>query len=218
MVMREIERVTATHLTPSQMPALALCLVAVGDCEIEVYNIGDCAVILRSCLAPAFRIGSSAVEQFDKVVLGVFRDALSADASYAEAAVLAKQQILINRRSANTISGYWVVDPTDRWLDHVQYHRMECAGGEALLATDGFMRIFDVYFDVYNVANDYGDLFDHIADLGISGIIARIREIESSDPECRAFPRLKPADDASALWLRLGPNGASGFAKGAAIR
>jgi hypothetical protein len=89
--------------------------------------------------------GSSIVDRFDALALTILKQALAEGRSYAEAFGLAKTQILANRRLANTQDGYWVIDPTDRWLGQVQCERLPWSGGEILLATDGFMRIVDVY-------------------------------------------------------------------------
>ena len=66
---------------------------------------------------------------------------------------------------------------------------------DILLCTDGYYRAVDHY-----------GLFDDQALLDASSasaekVLAALRAAEAADPECRRFPRFKPADDATALML-----------------
>lgn len=180
-------------------PAMALALAQIGEGKLRLCNIGDCSALLRRAGEHTRRLGSSKVDQFDATALDIFQNAQRAGASYAEAASLSKKQILRNRALANTPGGYWVVDPTDRWLDHVECFEVAFQpDAELLLATDGFMRVLDPY----GIASCHCDVLEFCDELGLSAVIDRIRSVEADDPECRVFPRLKPSDDASAIWLR----------------
>jgi hypothetical protein len=67
----------------------------------------------------------------------------------------------------------------------------------ALLSSDGFFRLVDHY----NEATETELLANASVDGGIATLYDRLRSIERGDPDCRQFPRFKPADDASAIAL-----------------
>ncbi len=67
----------------------------------------------------------------------------------------------------------------------------------ALMASDGFFRLVDHYH-----ATTEQELMVQASGNGqIAELYERLRAIERSDPDCRKFPRFKPADDASAIAL-----------------
>jgi hypothetical protein len=66
---------------------------------------------------------------------------------------------------------------------------------EMLLCTDGYYRAVDHYA----LHDDAGLMTASAAD--VAGVLSRLRQEESSDPQCLRFPRFKPADDATAVML-----------------
>ncbi|MGR3434335.1 MAG: hypothetical protein ACU0CO_05525 [Shimia sp.] len=71
-------------------------------------------------------------------------------------------------------------------------------GDEVLLMSDGFA----------SLVTDYGahtpeSLVQALHAGGLLPLFQELREIERGDAECRRFPRFKPSDDATALWLRV---------------
>jgi Protein phosphatase 2C len=196
---RVTERIAAEAVVPLEQhlyPALALALVRVGDGRLDACNVGDCSIVVRPDGRAAERIGSSDVDGFDALALGVFTDALESGRSYAEALDLARNQILCNRMRANCSGGYWVVDPSPRWLDHIQCFSIPFAfGGDVLVASDGFMRILDPY----RIASSLDEILELVLNPGLRALLDRMRALEEDDCECRSFPRLKPIDDASAI-------------------
>ena len=66
---------------------------------------------------------------------------------------------------------------------------------QILLCTDGYYRAVDHYH-----LHDNGSLLDASA-AGVSEVLSALRAVEASDPDCRRYPRFKPADDATAVML-----------------
>jgi hypothetical protein len=67
----------------------------------------------------------------------------------------------------------------------------------ALMTSDGFFRLVDHYH-----ALSEPELLAHAAGQNeIDALYEKLRAIEANDPDCRRFPRFKPADDASAIAL-----------------
>jgi hypothetical protein len=69
-----------------------------------------------------------------------------------------------------------------------------------ILMSDGFER----YTTHYALGDDTAMVRTIVAD-GADAVLHHIREIERTDPTCRAFPRLKASDDATCLVLRRVP-------------
>jgi len=66
---------------------------------------------------------------------------------------------------------------------------------DMLLCTDGYYRAVDHY----GLADEAG-LLDASA-IGVERMLADLRAVEAQDPDCRRYPRFKPADDATAVML-----------------
>ncbi|MEO1280332.1 MAG: hypothetical protein AAFV69_01215 [Pseudomonadota bacterium] len=79
--------------------------------------------------------------------------------------------------------------------------KSECeviSGDQFLLATDGFMRLVDV-FQLYNLT----DLVSAIQTHGIARLIDELRNHETNDATCHNEPRAKCHDDATAVLLEV---------------
>jgi hypothetical protein len=77
-------------------------------------------------------------------------------------------------------------------VDRVPAHTVR----RVLLASDGYYRLVDHY----NAASD-AELVRRTAELGADAMLAQLRAIEAADPLATRYPRLKIADDATALLL-----------------
>jgi hypothetical protein len=67
-----------------------------------------------------------------------------------------------------------------------------------LLASDGYYRLVDHY----NAASD-AELVRRTAALGADALLTQLRAIEAADPLAMTYPRLKIADDATALLIAV---------------
>lgn len=111
-----------------------------------------------------------------------------------------RPQLLAQRALRNQPGGYSVLDCSAASLRMPEYIGLGQPDG-ILLCTDGY----------YRAADHYG-LFDDAALLDASSasverVLAAVRDAEASDPQCRRFPRFKPADDATALMLERNNKG-----------
>ena len=113
------------------------------------------------------------------------------------------RQILENRTMLNHPEGYWVVNPRRSWSGREL--RFEAAlepGHSVVLATDGFMRLIDVF-------GAYSDASLHAALAAGRGdeLIHELRDLERGDPMAEAYPRVKTHDDATVLVIAAEPCG-----------
>lgn len=119
--------------------------------------------------------------------------------SHGELFQASREWVRRNRALANTAQGYWVLDPTDRWLAHVQRRVVDPARLRAfMLVTDGFDRLLE--FRRYGLL----ELFEALPLRGVEALIDELRRIEAADGQALEHPRLKIHDDASVVWGALG--------------
>jgi hypothetical protein len=115
----------------------------------------------------------------------------------------ARRQILENRAKLNHPEGYWVVNPRRPWAGQELSFRAVVKPGEPIvLATDGFMRLVDVF-------GCYSDSTLH-ACLALGkgeNLINELRSLEGADPMARAHARVKTHDDATVLVIAAEPYG-----------
>lgn len=114
-----------------------------------------------------------------------------------------RRQILENRASFNRPEGYWVVSPRRPWAGQELRFEARIGPGEAIvLATDGFMRLVDV-FGAYSDETLHAALAEGRGD----GLMQELRTLERNDPMAAAHLRVKTHDDASVLVIAAEPCG-----------
>ncbi len=117
--------------------------------------------------------------------------------------VAVRRQILENRTWLNRPDGYWVVSPRRPWAGRELRFQAHVGPGDPIaLATDGFMRLVDVF-------GAYTDETLHAALAAGRGddLMRELRSLESRDPMAAAHLRVKTHDDASVLVIAAEPHG-----------
>jgi hypothetical protein len=108
-----------------------------------------------------------------------------------------RRQILENRSRLNQQGGYWAVNPRRPWAgQELQFEAQVKPGAPIVLATDGFMRLVDVF-----AAYSDGELYDRLAAGKGQGLMEELRERERGDLMAGAYPRVKTHDDATFLVI-----------------
>lgn len=108
-----------------------------------------------------------------------------------------RRQILENRTRLNQQDGYWVVNPRRPWAgQELRFEAQVQPGAPIVLATDGFMRLVDV-FAVYS--DD--ELHDRLATGKGQELMQELRDRERGDLMAGAYPRVKTHDDATFLVI-----------------
>ena len=180
----------------SLWPFASFALIRVCGGGVEFVNLGDCRILWRPPNGHAVKsFGSSRVTDLDgNVVKEIERLHREGYASYEAVRKAVLPMIEANRKLKNT-EGYWILDTTGEGISHVQTMLVEAADVETvLLCTDGYYRLVDTY----HKRTDQSLLSDSV-NIGVSTMLREIREIERGDKHCLAFPRIKPADDATAV-------------------
>jgi hypothetical protein len=138
------------------------------------------------------------VRELDRQVIEqLLHEIISGPPTHAERMQNVRPRILDNRALRNRLPGYHVlapdVDTTGRFEQRA-FARAEVEG--VLMMTDGFYRLVDTYHQYTDAS-----LFDAALERGLSSLLAELRAIERSDPECVEYPRIKAEDDATALRI-----------------
>ena len=103
-------------------------------------------------------------------------------------------QLKAGRAKRNRPDGYAILEASRDSLAMPEIINLGTPA-EMLLCTDGYYRAVDHYA----LHDDAGLMTASAAD--VAGVLSRLRQEESSDPQCLRFPRFKPADDATAVML-----------------
>jgi hypothetical protein len=203
-LVRELERrqssawLAARGADGRETPAASFALVRLIGSEIEVLRLGDCLVLLEA--------DDGAVTVMDHPVLATIeaetRNALLT--LRAQGVTDPKQmftammpRLRTERRRRNISDGYGVLAAERSCVPMIHLDRMPAHTlRRILLVSDGYYRLVDHY----NAATD-AELVRRTAELGASAMLQQLRAIEAADPMATQFPRLKIADDATALLL-----------------
>lgn len=105
----------------------------------------------------------------------------------------------IGRDSMNTPNGYGIFSldvPPPQFVTKVS--APAAPGDRFLFATDGFMRLVDI-FGIYPW-NDFGPA---LVDKGLARLAIELRDIEADDATGRHHPRVKSCDDATAMIVEV---------------
>jgi hypothetical protein len=181
-----------------ETPAASFALVRLIGSEIEVLRLGDCLVLLEA--------SDGTVTVMDHPVLATIeaetRDALLAlrargitDPKQAFTAMMPR--LRAERLRRNTPDGYGVLAAERSCLpmlhlDRIPAHTLR----RVLLVSDGYYRLVDHY----GAASD-AELVRRTEELGADAMLEQLRAIEAADPMATRYPRLKIADDATALLI-----------------
>ncbi len=187
---------------PHEYPSAAGFIVRLADAHLDYLALADCQCFAAAPDGPLVELGHDPrVRISDKPVIEVMQTyrAETKGAGWREARQHFKPKFRTARARLNTADGYGVfsVIPVPPKFSRTGRHPV-VAGTRVLLATDGFMRISDL-FGRYATA----DLIGVCRAAGLASIAEELREMERADGDCVHVPRTKPHDDASAILLEV---------------
>ena len=187
--------------------ALAEEICSTGDLSrVTVTAVTERAGVTRRTFYSHFRdipdlvrqIEDETLEELDGRAVALMAErAAGRDLTAPEKRSLVSDVVLANRRLRNSEGGYWCLDPTGSGLAHAR--RLTLPRREVVVVagmSDGLFRAFGQY--------GMARLEDELAGLtprSVRRLVARMRELEASDPLLERFPRLKVGDDASMFWI-----------------
>jgi len=167
--------------------------VGAGRLQVEGRFLGDVVALVPSEQG-VLRWTDERAKPFERKTLALLDSEGHEPGRIPEAV---RRQILDNRTKLNRPDGYWVVNPCLPFAGReLQFEAHMETGGLIVLATDGFMRLVDVF-------GAYTDHSLHVALTEGRGdeLIEELRALERSDLLSGAYPRVKTHDDATVLVI-----------------
>lgn len=167
--------------------------VHAGDCMIILqYENGDIRFITYDLISS---LDQRAIEELVRLQ----NETATKYLSFAEKKEHLKPLLKENRRQLNTKHGYGILDGSKAAIQHLEYGRIALKRvQQILLISDGLQIPFGLEeTKVWKKTAAYA--FQH----GLDKLLENIENRETEDTECIVYPRLKPADDKTALLLEL---------------
>jgi hypothetical protein len=182
-----------------EYPSAAIALVRVRPGGLELTTLGDCRIIYRNTDGIAQMFGTSRVGFFERRTLDLAHRLLRKEPNLTtgELRTRLSPQLRENRLAMNRPGGYWVLGIDEAAVDHIDQTVIPFDDGPVALASDGFLRLLDLFEAVAP------DAFLEIRnDAQARSRLPELRRLEAADPDCRKFLRVKPSDDASLVVVR----------------
>lgn len=108
--------------------------------------------------------------------------------------------LLANRRKLNENDGYGVFDGSEEAVHFIEAGTIPLLNvSKVLLMSDGLQ--YPVSAD--SNSDGWMEAAEHSFNHGVDSLLAKVNELEQSDPLCFKYPRLKPADDKTAVLITL---------------
>ncbi|QFU17167.1 hypothetical protein [Microvirga thermotolerans] len=185
------------HSPTEAGPSACLGLIGVeeaagrGRLRLTGRFLGDVVALVPSD-GEVLRWTDERAKPFERLTLAALGEGGSAAGVVPEPV---RRQIVENRARLNSPGGYWVVNPLRPWAGReLRFSAQLEPGAPVVLATDGFMRLVDVF-------GAYTDRSLHAALAAGRGddLFDELRERELHDDAGRSFRRVKIHDDATVL-------------------
>lgn len=185
--------------TGRETPAASFVLCRQLGASMEIARLGDCLVLLEWMDGHVQLLDDPALADIEadlKIRILHLRAKGVTDPAATLSAMMPVLRDIRHRRNAT--GGYGVLTADHSCLNLLQVDRFPASDLRGiLLVSDGYYRLVDVYG-----AMPDAELLRRTAESGAEKMLAELRAIEAADPHGALHPRLKMADDATALLLR----------------
>lgn len=179
-------------------PAACLILVKRYGRQWQALRLGDSCLLARYDGGDHRIFAASPNNAFDHWLSGEARKRRDAGVLDVKALLAEFQpQLLASRRKRNQPDGYSILEADPAALAMPEVIDLGTPS-DILLCTDGYYRAVDHY----ERHDDASLIAASRVSAGIEAVLADLRAVEASDPDCQRFLRFKPADDATAVALR----------------
>ncbi|PTQ08224.1 hypothetical protein CLG96_16130 [Sphingomonas oleivorans] len=182
-----------------ELPSAAFAMVRATPDGAEISTLGDCRVAYQAPDGTARLFGRTALTAIEARTIAEAKRLLADDPTLDNAGLRAGLADILrdNRRLMNRPGGYWIMSTTPEAADHVDQTLIAGSEIHCAIASDGFLRLQDLFGLLDADAMLAVDTADKL-----SGRLTELRAIEQQDAACRRFPRVKIRDDASFIRLR----------------
>ena len=190
---------------PHEQPSAAGILTRLVDGHLEAIGLGDCTLLALSDTSEPVDLlrGDDERDGDEAIRIAAARVREERPRASMDGSTGVRAELLPMLRAArvrmNQSGGYGVLSVTLAPNQHFQRVRRRVeAGDRFLFATDGFMRLVDVYG-----LHSLGSLGQAVRDDGLAALLLELRAFEAKDPDGHLVPRVKAADDAAAMIVSV---------------
>lgn len=154
--------------------------------------VGDCTIAIRKFDQSISILTDTTLESLDNEVVQAMNDPrVRRDQKHIN------DLLLKNRSLVNVPGGYGAFGIPGMTPQHIVTSQIPISEVQTVLVcSDGFWRSLQPYHIFENVQQFLTSAVD-----GLGPIVARIRDVEESDPEATIIPRISQADDITAVLL-----------------
>ncbi len=185
-----------------ELPSAAGIVLRRTSEGVELLSLGDCSLVVAPAEGDAYVAGDAAgLSPGDRRTGEAMRQIQQSTGTrtWVEARGHLLPRLRASREGLNRPGGYGAFSVVPVPAELVGIERIPLTPGtHLLLASDGFMRLADVYRRYRGP-----QLLGEGRRRGLAAIVTEMRVLEAADPECLAIPRAKPRDDASAMLLAV---------------
>jgi len=197
-VAREMLPGYAGDREPWERPSASVAVVRVLGDRLEYLVLGDAVVAIRCGDGRMVVAEDKRVRPLDaKAVKEKLRFQREKGLTSPQARKAITQLLREHRNMMNTPEGYWVFNADPEACYRAVTGAVENArGARALLATDGFSRLVDVFKYA-----TWEALMGELVFRSLADIVNMLRRLEVADQECLNFPRFAIYDDSTAIYF-----------------
>lgn len=204
LVADAIAEVTSTHrLRPGACPTSTVTVLrwsSLGQ-PAEALALSDSPLILRETSGSVHVLADDRLDTLAGRLRAQYRARLADGAGYdTHHAHLLRQLRAELRAARNRPDGHYIAEADPAAAHHALRLTLPTTRiRDAALLTDGAAAAVDRY----GLFPDWLALLDDLHAHGADHLLDRIRQAEAGDPNGQRWPRTKPADDATAVYLRF---------------
>lgn len=183
-------------------PSASGLIIRVAGSALEYVAVGDCTLLVADRDGRMARYGIGDDDAGDPWLVRHLKSAARETGQRTAGGLRASIMPVLRtaRERMNCVPGYGVFSITAPPVNYIETGRIAIApDSRALVASDGFMRLADVYGVVQG-----DDLLAETFARGPDAMLRWLREIEADDADCRRYARAKVSDDASVIIATVG--------------
>ncbi len=183
----------------AQLPSAALILLRKIGADLVIESYGDCTAVIEYSKGHYQVIHDGRATELDRGVINKMKERVMTDNLTMKEAKQSVHPLLINNRQLkNQPDGYAAMDITTNYINKGMKYVCHYQDVQAVwLFSDGV----DSYYSDLNLATDAVDMVKQMKETSVHQVIDRLRITEESDEGCEMYPRMKPKDDASLVYV-----------------
>lgn len=194
-------------------PSASMALLRETKSGVDLIMLGDISVLLKFTDGYIQQVYDDSVELLDKEVVRLLVDISKERQISVRDAMNTKEvqdKLKENRSKKNSGSddGYWILGLDEEIVKHAEVYHWKKGQDDIpvsmLICSDGFAAYYENYaYGCLKSKDKINSFYHEVEDVGLKEIYDRLRDIEKLDGSCTKFPRFKPSDDATAVFVKL---------------